>query len=113
MYLNSFQMLIGQELMLKLSELIMSFLSKPVVSGNLRKRKWLSYKQGEKNILIRFEVPEAENQWDESRYEPGDHLAVFPVNSDEDVSIVMEHLTNTPKEDEEVLLYEYNVRDGN
>ena len=99
--------------MLKISEFIKSFLSKPVVSGKLRKRKWLSYKQGEKNILIRFEVPEAENQWDELRYEPGDHLAVFPVNSDEYVNIVMEHLTNTPKEDEEVLLYEYNVRDGN
>ena len=99
--------------MLEISEFIKFFFSKPVVSGKLRKRKWLSYKQGEKNILIRFEVPETENQWDELRYEPGDHLAVFPVNSDEDVNIVMEHLTNTPKEDEELLLYEYNVRDGN
>ena len=91
----------------------MSFLSKPVVSGKLRKRQWLSYKQCEKNILVRFEVPESENQWGELKYEPGDHLEVFPVNSDEDVNIVMEHLTSTPKEDEEVLLYEYNVRDGN
>ena len=71
------------------------------------------YQQGEKNILIRFEVPESENRWDEIRYDPGDQFAAFPVNSHEDVNIVMEHLTNTPKEDEEIVVYEYNIRDGN
>ena len=43
---------------------------------------------------------------------PGDHLAIFPENSDEDVQFVMNHLAKKPKEDEEVQLYEYNAMDG-
>ena len=30
-------------------------------------------------------------------YEPGDHVAIFPTNSDEDVDIVLEHMTNLPQ----------------
>ena len=30
-------------------------------------------------------------------YDPGDHVVVFPTNSDEDVDIVLEHMTNLPK----------------
>ena len=73
----------------------------------------MSTKEQEKNILLRFEIPNTESQWGELQYEPGDHLAIFPANSDEDVKFVMDRLTNKPKDDEEVQLYEYNVIDGN
>ena len=62
---------------------------------------------------MRFEIPNTENQWGDQGYEPGDHLAIFPANSDEDVKFVMDHMINKPAEDEEVQLYEYNVIDGN
>ena len=75
-------------------------------------REWLSNKEQEKNILVRFEIPNSEDQWGELTYEPGDHLAIFPCNSDEHVRYVMDHMTNKPKEDEDVQLYEYNAKDG-
>ena len=78
----------------------------------MKARKWLSTKEGEKNILLRLEIPKSEDQWGEIYYDPGDHLAVFPTNSDDDVKFVMEHMINKPKEDEEVQLYEYNHLDG-
>ena len=84
----------------------------PVINGKLKARTWLSTKEQEKNILLRFEIPNTENQWGELSYLPGDHLAIFPENSDEDVQFVMNHLAKKPKEDEEVQLYEYNAIDG-
>ena len=63
-------------------------------------------------MLLRLEIPKAEHHWGEHRYEPGDHLAVFPINSDDEVRYVMEYMINKPKEDEEVQLYEYNQLDG-
>ena len=57
-------------------------------------------------------MPKTKDQWVEHHYEPGDHLAVFPTNSDEEVRCVMEYMINKPKEDEEVQLYEYNQLDG-
>ena len=78
----------------------------------MRSRQWLSTKEHEKNILLRFEIPESEDQWGELTYEPGDHLAIFPCNSDEDVKYLMDHMTNKPADDERVLLYEYNSVDG-
>ena len=87
-------------------------LSQPVINGQLRAKLWLSTKEQEKNILLRFEIPNSENQFGELGYEPGDHLAIFPENSDEDVKFVMDRLINKPKEDEEVQLYEYNTLDG-
>ena len=64
-------------------------------------------------MLLRLEIPKLENQCPlNQHYEPGDHLAVFPTNSDEEVTHVMEYMINEPKEDEEVQLYEYNQLDG-
>ena len=82
------------------------------MSGRLKSRKWLSTAEGAKNILIRLEIPKKKDQWIEHHYEPGDHLSVFPTNSDEEVRYVMEYMINKPKEDEEVQLYEYNQLDG-
>ena len=76
------------------------------------KRDWLSTKDQEKNVLLRFEIPNSENQWGELSYAPGDHLSIFPENSDEDVKFVMNHLINKPKDNEEVQLCEYNRIDG-
>ena len=46
-------------------------------------------------------------------YEPGDHVAIFPTNSDEDVDIVLEYMTNLPKNlDSSVKLMEQGSKKG-
>lgn len=59
------------------------------------KRQWLSEKD-QKNILIRLVVKDGKKR--QLSYEPGDHVAVFPTNSDEDVELLLKHMTNLPQD---------------
>ena len=59
------------------------------------KRQWLS-ERDQKNILIRLVIKDGKKR--ELSYEPGDHVAVFPTNSDEDVELLLKHMTNLPSD---------------
>ena len=63
------------------------------------------------NILVRLEIPvDATNP--EVSYVPGDHVAVFPVHSDEDVDFVLKHLTGLPKNHQDAILQLQEKLDG-
>ena len=62
--------------------------------ATISKRLWLS-KKDQKNILISLVIKDGRMR--NLSYEPGDHVAIFPINSDEDVDVVLEHMTNLPK----------------
>ena len=57
------------------------------------RRQWLSEKD-QKNILIRLVIKDGKKM--QLSYEPGDHVAVFPTNSDEDVELLLKHMKNLP-----------------
>ena len=62
--------------------------------STISRRQWLS-KKDQKNILISLVIKDGRMR--DLSYDPGDHVVVFPTNSDEDVDIVLEHMTNLPK----------------
>ena len=59
------------------------------------KRQWLSEKD-QKNILIRLVIKDGKKR--QLSYEPGDHVAVFPTNSDEDMELLLKHMTILPQD---------------
>ena len=75
-------------------------------------RDWLTADENDKKILISLEIM-SPNESDFS-YQPGDHAAVFPVNSDEDVDLVLKHLNGLPQPlDRPVILQENIHNTGN
>ena len=62
----------------------------PIISVKLVSRKNLGQSHGE-TILVRLEAPKGE-----LFYEPGDHIAVYPVNNDIDVDLILAHLSGLP-----------------
>ena len=75
-----------------------------VLWSRVKNKTWLCENEGDKKVLIGLEARRGEDV----SYEPGDHAAVYPVNSDEDVDLVMKHLNGLPrKQDQPVLLQEY------
>ena len=75
-----------------------------VLWSRVKNKTWLCENEGDKKVLIGLEATCGED----ISYEPGDHAAVYPVNSDEDVDLVMKHLNGLPrKQDQPVLLQEY------
>ena len=75
-----------------------------VLWSRVKNKTWLCENEGDKKVLIGLEARRGEDV----SYEPGDHAAVYPVNSDEDVDLVMKHLNGLPrKHDQPVLLQEY------
>ena len=75
-----------------------------VVTARLIKRDWLCKEEGQRSLLLRLEVPMDEGM---INYEPGDHVGVYPINSDEDVDLVMKHLSRLPKSSAMVQLQKY------
>ena len=83
--------------------------AKDAVASTLIGRKWLCNESGHRSILVRLKIENGEKY----RYEPGDHAAVFPVNSGEDVDIVMKHVSGLPKDtNAPVQLQEYQPDSG-
>ena len=78
--------------------------------ATISRRRWLS-KKDQKNILISLVIKDGRMK--NLSYEPGDHVAIFPTNSDEDVDIVLEYMTNLPKNlDSSVKLMEQGSKKG-
>ena len=89
-----------------------------VVWAKLTQRRWLCEEEGDGKILVSLEAAATggaeDNEAVTADYEPGDHAAVFPVNSDEDVALVMKHLNGLPKpEGRRVVLQENKSNLGN
>ena len=86
-----------------------------VVWAKLTQRRWLCEEEGDRKILVSLEAANGpEDEAVTAAYEPGDHAAVFPVNSDEDVALVMKHLNGLPKpEGRRVVLQENKRNLGN
>ena len=105
-HVSSFCRLVPQ--LSKLSLVISSDLSilhnTQVLWSRVKNKTWLCENEGDKKVLIGLEATCGED----ISYEPGDHAAVYPVNSDEDVDLVMKHLNGLPrKQDQPVRLQEY------
>ena len=76
----------------------------------ISKRQWLSEKD-QKNILIRLVIKDGKKR--KLSYEPGDHVAVFPTNSNEDVELLLKHMTNLPQDlDSKLKLMEKGTQMG-
>ena len=82
-----------------------------VYVSTVSKRQWLS-KKDSKNILIRLLIKDGKTK--NLSYAPGDHVGVFPSNSDEDVELVLKHMTNLPENlDSIIQLMEKGSTPGN
>ena len=81
-----------------------------VVKAKLVKRQWLS-EHDQKNILIRLLIHKGRSR--NISYKPGDHAVIFPVNTDEDVHLVLQRMNKLPPDPHSVVqLHEYNKQEG-
>ena len=80
------------------------------MNAKLLERKWLS-KEGPKNILVRLVIPSGKVR--SISYKPGDHAVVFPINTDEDVHLVLQRMNKLPSDPYSVVqLHEYSQEEG-
>ena len=59
------------------------------------RRQWLSL-QDQKNILITLVIKDGKMR--NLSYEPGDHVILFPTNSDEDIALLLKHMKKLPED---------------
>ena len=74
--------------------------------ANLTDRKWLTSTADDKKILVSMEILDSS----ELSYEPGDHAAVFPTNSDDDVDLVLKHLNGLPQPNDTPVVLQENIQ---
>ena len=80
------------------------------MNAKLLQRQWLSEKD-KKNVLVRLLIQNGKQR--NIAYQPGDHAVVFPVNTDDDVYLVLQRMIKLPsKLDSVVQLHEYNQHEG-
>jgi sulfite reductase alpha subunit-like flavoprotein len=81
-----------------------------VVNAKLLQRQWLS-ETDKNNILVRLLIQNGKRR--NIGYQPGDHAVVFPVNTDDDVDLVMQRMCKLPADPHSVVqLHEYNQQEG-
>ena len=68
-------------------------------------RKWLTSTKDDKKILVSMEILDSS----ELSYQPGDHAAVFPVNSDDEVDLVLKHLNGLPQRNDTPVVLQENI----
>ena len=77
---------------------------------NIFAYKWLD-EYLSKNILVRLLIPSG--KLSNIAYKPGDHAVVFPINTDEDVHLVLKRMNKLPSDPYSVVeLYEYSEEEG-
>ena len=69
-------------------------------------RKWLTSAADDKKILVSMEILDSS----ELAYEPGDHAAVFPINSDDEVNLVLNHLNGLPQPNDAPVVLQENIQ---
>ena len=73
----------------------------------ITQRNWLSVEENDKKILVRLE---ATSDSSDMSYLPGDHAAVYPVNSDEEVELVLKHMSCKPQPEDKPVIFEQHFQ---
>jgi sulfite reductase alpha subunit-like flavoprotein len=76
-----------------------------VIPAMLESRKIVSENHGG-TILVRLEVDKSES------YLPGDHIAVYPVNKDIDVELILSHMSGLPADPVNTVVQLQEPREG-